>query len=114
MSSPSAATSRAIAVSSAVYVLVAAIARSGPAPRSRTCSAVVASAEPGSLVIAIVGRPWRRAASTTPTTSGDAPDWLIPMTSDRENTGSTWYSDTIDGAASATGSRIRIPNRYWA
>ena len=79
-----------------------------------TCSAAWASADPGSLVIAIVGWPWRRAASTTPTTSGDAPDWLMPITSDRANTGSTWYSDTIDGAASATGSRSRIPNRYWA
>ena len=38
----------------------------------------------------------------------------MPITSERANTGSTWYSDTIDGAASATGSRSRIPNRYWA
>ena len=42
----------------------------------------------GSLVIASVGAPWRRAAATTPTMSGDAPDWLIPITSALPNRGS--------------------------
>jgi hypothetical protein len=36
------------------------------------------------------------------------------MTSDRSNRGSTPYSVVIEGAASATGRRRRIPNRYWA
>ena len=58
-----------------------------------TCAAAAASAESGAFVIAIVGAPWRRAASTTPTTSGEAPDWLIPMTSACANRGSTPYRD---------------------
>jgi hypothetical protein len=78
------------------------------------CSAATASAEPGVLVIAMVGAPCRRAASITPTTSGDAPDWLIPTTSERPNRGARPYSDTSDGAASATGRRWWAPKRYWA
>jgi hypothetical protein len=80
---PSAVASIAIAVSSAVYVFVAATARSSPARRSMQASATRASGESGVLVMAIVGAPMRRAASTTATTSGDAPDWLIPSTAER-------------------------------
>ena len=61
--------------------MVAAIDRSGPADMSIVHSAAAASAEPVSLVIATVGAPWRRAASTTATMSGEAPDWLIATTS---------------------------------
>ena len=64
-----------------MYVLVAAIARSGPADSAMVQSAAAASGEAGSLVSATVGAPWRRAASTTATMSGDAPDWLMAMTS---------------------------------
>ncbi len=83
----SAADNEAIARSSVVYVLVAATASSGPAPRSIDVSAAVANGEVGSLVMASVGAPWRRPASITATTSGDAPDWLIPTTSERSSLG---------------------------
>ena len=79
-SSVSAAESMATASSSAVYVLVAAIARSGPAPSAIVRSAAADNADPGSLVMAIVGAPWARAAATTATISGEAPDWLMPIT----------------------------------
>ena len=62
--------------------------RSGAPGRSRARPPRRA-AEAGSLVMASVGAPWSRAAATTPTMSGDAPDWLIPMTSARSNRGST-------------------------
>ena len=58
----------------AEYVLVAATARSSPASIATTESAASASGEPGSLVIAIVGAPERRARSTYSTTSGVRPD----------------------------------------
>ena len=64
--------------------------------------------------MAMVGAPWARAASMTATTSGDRPDWLMPMTSARSRRGAIPYSDTSDGVASATGSRWSAPNRYWA
>ena len=70
-----------------MYVLVAAIARSGPAPSAIVRSAAAASAESGSLVMAIVGAPWARASAMTPTMSGDAPDWLMPMTSASRTSG---------------------------
>ena len=111
---PSAIATLAIASSDVVYVFVAATASSGPAARSIANSAIEPSALAGSLVIASVGAPWRRADSTTPTTSGDAPDWLIPMTSARSRRGATPYSDTRDGVASATCNRSTAPSRYCA
>ena len=66
---------------------MAAIARSGPAPMSITCSAAAASGEDGSLVRAIVGTPCRLPRRRRPTMSGDAPDWLIPITSARPEPG---------------------------
>ena len=97
-----------------MYVLVAAVASSGPAATSIECSAARARGEPGAFVMAMVGAPCARAASMTATTSGDRPDWLMPMTSARSRRGAIPYSDTSDGVASATGSRWRAPNRYWA
>ena len=52
-------------------------------------SAAVARADPGVFVIAIVGAPCVDAAATTDTMSGDAPDWLIPMTSVSAKSGAT-------------------------
>ena len=49
-------------------------ARSTAPPRRPAATAA-------SLVMAMVGAPCARAASMTATMSGDAPDWLIPMTS---------------------------------
>ena len=72
-----------------MYVFVAATACSGPAASATTCSAASASGLVGSFVIERVGTPWRRAASTTPTTSGERPDWLMPTTSARVNRGTT-------------------------
>ena len=46
--------------------------------------------------------------------SGEAPDWLIPMTSVRASRSSAPYTDRIDGVARATGIPSWIPNRYWA
>jgi hypothetical protein len=60
--------------------LVAATDASTPACRSITCVAVAAIGEPASLVIAIVMQPWARAASSTATTSGEAPDCEMPST----------------------------------
>jgi len=103
-----------MASSDVVYVFVAAIASSGPAASSRTWSEAFASGLEGSFVIASVGAPCRAAASMTPTMSGDAPDWLIPMTSAPPTRGSAPYSDTTDGVASPTTRRFRTPSRYWA
>ena len=64
--------------------------------------------------MAMVGAPWARAAAMTPTMSGEAPDWLIPMTSASERSGATPYSDTIDGIPSPTDSRCRTPRTYCA
>ena len=97
-----------------MYVLVAAIARSGPADRSSVQSARSASGEDGSLVSATVGAPWRRAASTTATMSGEAPDWLMARTRVRVSRGSAPYTDTTDGVASPTVSPFRTPSTYWA
>ena len=72
-----------------MYVFVAATASSGPVPRSTACSAATARSDAGSFDSATVGAPWRRAAATTSTMSGDRPDCEIPMTSDRSNRGST-------------------------
>ena len=83
-----AADSAATASSDAVYVLVAAIASSGPADRSSVQSARSASGDDGSLVRATVGAPCRLAASTTATMSGDAPDWLTASTRARRSAGS--------------------------
>ncbi len=44
-------------------------------------SAAAPSADSGAFVIAMVGEPCAAAAATTDTMSGEAPDWLIPMTS---------------------------------
>ena len=82
-SSVRAADRAATASSDAVYVLVAAIERSGPAERSIVQSAAAPSGDAGSLVRATVGAPCRRAASTTARMSGDSPDWLIASTSAR-------------------------------
>ena len=52
----------AIAPSELRYVFVAATASSSPASSGSTASAAVPIGEPGRFVIAIVGRPWRRAS----------------------------------------------------
>ena len=77
-------------------------------------AAAIASGEDGSLVIARVGAPWRRPASMTPTTSGDAPDWLIPTTSARSSRGSAPYNEMTDGVPSPTDSPCRTPSTYCA
>ncbi len=97
-----------------MYVFVAATASSGPAPRSMVVSAASASADSGSFVMASVGAPCRRPASMTATTSGEAPDWLMPTTSDRSSRGSAPYSEITDGALSPTDSAWRTPSTYWA
>ena len=60
---------------------------SGPAARSTASSAAAASGESGSLVMATVRAPWRRASSTTPTTSGERPDCEMPTTRARATSG---------------------------
>ena len=42
----------------------------------------------------------------TATTSGDAPDWLMPMTSDRSSRGCAPYSEMTDGVPSPTDSVV--------
>jgi hypothetical protein len=104
----------AITISSAVYVFVAATDSSAPARRSSGCWAAVARGEAGSLVIAAVSAPWRRASSITATMSGDWPDWLMPITSAPATRGGVAYRLKSEGAASATGSRARAPSAYSA
>ena len=52
-----------------------------PASSGSTASAARPIGESGLFVIAIVGRPWRRASSITALTSGDSPDCEMPITS---------------------------------
>ena len=78
---PIESTRSASAASCAVYVFVAATLRSTPAWRGRTHSAARASGLAASFTIASVGAPARRAAATVSTTSGERPDWEIPITS---------------------------------
>lgn len=84
-----------------------------PAHSGITTSAVSATGEPGSLVMAIVGRLCARAAASTPAMSGERPDCEIAITAPPRSNGgeSAAYSH---GAASATGSRATEPKRYWA
>ena len=103
-----------MASSSVVYVFVAAMARSGPARRSMVVSAAAASGEAGSLVMAMVGAPCARPAAMTPTTSGEAPDCEMPMTSERSSRGRAPYSEMTDGVPSPTDSPCRMPSTYWA
>ncbi len=77
-------------------------------------SAAVASAEAGSFVMASVGTPCRRPRSITATTSGDAPDWLMPMTSDRSSRGCAPYNEMTDGVPSPTDRSCRTPSTYCA
>ena len=72
------------------------------------------AATPGSLVIAIVG--CALAAGRVDDADDVRRGARLADADDQRprEPGSTPYSDTIDGAPSATGSRSRIPNRYWA
>jgi hypothetical protein len=79
-----------------------------------TVSAASARDEAGSLVMASVTAPCRRASASTSTTSGEAPDWLMPMTSARLTSGCARYTDWTDGTASPVASPLRIPNTYCA
>ena len=63
-----------------VYVLVAATARSTPAPVGSTRCATPASVLSGSLVMASVNAPAERARATYSATSGVSPLWLMPIT----------------------------------
>ena len=66
------------------------------------------------FVTATVAAPWRRAAATTPTMSGDAPDCEMPITSERSSRGRAPYSEMTDGVPRPTDSPCRIPSTYWA
>ena len=63
----------------AVYVFVAATARSGPQRSANVASAVRARRERAAFVMAIVNAPLRRAAATTAATSGELPDCEMPI-----------------------------------
>ena len=85
------------------------------APSPATAEAAsVASGDAGSFVIASVRAPRRLATAITTTTSGDWPDWLMPMTSARPIRGGRPYRLNSDGVASPTGSRATDPSAYWA
>ena len=75
-----------------MYVLVAATERSWPACSGSVHSAVWASGESTSFVIASVGHPWRRASSRTATTSGDSPDCEIAIAAAPSRRGGDSYS----------------------
>ena len=64
--------------------------------------------------MARVGAPCDRPASMTATTSGEAPDWLMPTTSDRSSRGWAPYNEMTDGVPSPTDSACRTPSTYWA
>ena len=72
--------------------MVAATARSGPAPSGSTYSAARASFDSGSFVMASVNEPSRRPASSTATMSGERPDWLTPTTSAPASEGPAQYT----------------------
>ena len=63
-------------------------------------------------MIARVGRRWRRASSSTATTSGDAPDCEMPITAAGPSSGGASYTVYSDGVANATVKRLTVPNRY--
>src|SRR5438034_291736 len=97
----------------AVYVFVAATARSRPHRRRNVASAARASAERGAFVSASVNAPSLRAAFTTAATSGELPDCEIPMTAPPAKRGAASYRVTSDGAADAVTMPAALSKRYF-
>ena len=93
---------------------MAATERSGPADRSSTSVAASARGESGALVTATAGEPCSRAAASTATTSGEAPDCESATTALPRKSMRPPYTVCRLGVASATGSPVRRDQRYCA